>query len=226
MKKKIITALAGEFVHPTTRQLRQLAGSAPNGVELRIYDDAEAFNHLEDSNLFLAAGLHWTQSPTVTWTESCPYLPPTEIQKNKLRAYAASGKPIFSLHGGIASYDDWPEYGQLLGFAWHWDVTTHGPVKEYRIYPSLEGSPLNVCGEFRITDENYYNVQVNLGAAYETHLKIDCGDVQLPALITSDGTDQIGGGRRAWLALGHDLHSISNPVFPKIFWSTVASLIK
>jgi type 1 glutamine amidotransferase len=224
MPGKTLTVLAGNFVHPTTRQFRAFAASAPHGLALRVVEDASAFDQLDDTDLLIVAGLHWTASPSVTWTTPVPYHPPTEAQKEALRAYAARGRPVLSVHGGIASYDDWPEFGDLLGFSWHWDLTTHGPVKEYRVYPVNYDSALaRAIGEFRITDENYFNVQGRPGARYTTHLRLDAGDCQLPALITGAGL--AGGGRRAYLALGHDERSTDHPSYAPVLWRTVAWLL-
>ncbi|HEX8371546.1 MAG TPA: ThuA domain-containing protein [Chthoniobacterales bacterium] len=226
MPNRVITVLAGEFVHPTTTQFSAFADTAPAAHTLRIIEDASAFDHLDDTDLLVVAGLHWTGSPSVTWTEPVPYLPPTEAQKAALRAYIASGRPVLSVHGGIASYDDWPEFGDLLGISWHWDLTTHGPVKEYRVYPEKRDSALAAdVGEFHIVDENYFNVQGRPGVRYVTHLKLDAGDCQLPALLTTDGRGLPGGGRRAYLALGHDQRSTDHPAYAPVLWRTVAWLL-
>jgi hypothetical protein len=50
--------------------------------------------------------------------EKHPYIPPTKAQKSEFRKYVQSRRPILAFHSGILSYDDWPEYGQLLGFRW------------------------------------------------------------------------------------------------------------
>src|SRR4028119_410246 len=102
MPDSIITVLAGQFVHPTTTQFRAFADSAPAGHTLRVIEDASAFDQLADTDLLVVAGLHWTGSPSVTWTTPVPYLPPSETQKSALRDYAASGRPVLSIHGGIA----------------------------------------------------------------------------------------------------------------------------
>ena len=222
---KIITVLAGEFVHQTTTQFRWLAARAPEGLTFRIIEGPEAFEQLGDTDLLIVAGLYWTGSPTVTWTTQVPYTPPNEVQKQGLRAYSASGRPILAFHGGIASFDDWPEFGKLLGYGWHWSITTHGPRKEYRVYPQGDHPTVAGVSEFQIVDENYYNVQIQPGASYATHLKMDCGDLQLPMLLTCDGKHVSGAGRSAYLALGHDMNAVENPAFLPVFQNTLDWLL-
>lgn len=220
MKKRIV-ALAGEFVHQTTTQLRTLAAADPQTYDFELYESPEALLRLEEADLFIAAGLYWTGSPHVTWTQPADYTPPTEQEKEGLRAYVASGRPVLGFHGGIASFDDWPEFGKLLGFAWHWDITTHGPYQTYRIYPTQSAHPvIKDIEEFETEDENYFNIQLQLGASYQTHLKMDCGPTQQPMLVTLE-QHTVGGGKRAYLALGHDLRSISSNGFQKAFWNTL-----
>jgi type 1 glutamine amidotransferase len=136
--------------------------------------------------------------------------------------YVGSGRPVLAFHGGIASFDDWPEYGRLLGFAWHWDITTHGPVKEYRVYPVNNESPLTEgVPEFLITDESYFNVQLVPGVRYETHLLMECGDLRLPMLLTTQGDRVAGAGRAAYLALGHDMRAVEHPAVAQLLWNTI-----
>lgn len=223
---KIITVLAGEWVHQTTTQFRWLARRAPSGLEFRIVEGPAAFEQLADTDLFIAAGLHWTGSPHVTWTAPVPYVAPTEAQKAGFAAYVASGRPMLGFHGGIASFDDWPGFGRLLGYAWHWDITTHGPFKEYLVRPAAEAHPV-IAGvnEFRVSDGNYYNIQLQPGARYRTHLRMDCGDTQQPMLLTCDGGHVPGAGRSAYLALGHDMRAVEHPSVQKILWNTLSWLL-
>ena len=214
-----ILVLGGEFVHPTTTQFRYLAERAPDGYEFEIVEGPEALERLPEADVFVAAGLYWTGGETVTWTEPVPYRGPNEAQRQALRDYVAALKPILSLHGGIASFYDWPEFGTLLGFAWHWDITSHGPVQEYRVYPTGSSPLTQGVDEFRIVDENYFNVQLVPGASYATHLKMDCGDLQLPMLMTCAARNA------AYLALGHDMRAVEHPAFQRLLWNTTAWLL-
>ena len=52
---------------------------------------------------------------------------------------------------------------------------------------------------------------------------MDCGPTQQPMLMTLD-KHPLGGGRAAYLALGHDLRSTASGGFQKAFWNTMAWL--
>lgn len=220
-----ITFLAGSFVHQATAQARFLADHAPAGYEFAIFESAEALEHLAGTDVLVVSGLFWTGSTTVTWTTPERYVPPTEAQREGLRAYVRRGGAILGLHGGIASFNDWPEFGTLLGFAWNWHITTHGPIKDYTVNPCGEPHPVRDGIEsFHIHDENYYGLQLCPGVPYATHLKMDCGDVQLPMLLTTEGGRAPGAGRAAYFALGHDERATTNPAFQRLFWNCLGWL--
>ena len=220
-----IHVLAGEYCHKTTTQFKWLAERAPKGVNFTIAESPAALENLNEADLFVAAGLYWSGSADPTRPDTPTYPGATEEQRQGFRDYVASGRPVLAFYGGIASFDDWPEFGRLLGFAWHWDITNHGPIKEYRIFPVEPPSPLlEGMGEFRITDENYINVQLVPGTRYATHLQMDCGDVKLPMLLTTEGQRVPGAGRAAYLALGHDMRAVEHPAFAPLFWKTVTWL--
>lgn len=219
-----LSVLAGDFGHPATAQFEKLAAATTDRYAFTLADGPELFTALDNTDLLVVAGLFWTGSETVTWTAPRPYTPLTTAQRDGFAAYVASGRPVFAVHGGIASFDDWPDFGRLLGFAWHWGFTFHGPVKDYRVYPVSPDNPLTGdLDPFTITDENYFNVQLVPGAAYETHLKMDCGEVQLPMLVTTEGHVP-GAGRSAWLGLGHDHRATDHPAWRLLFDRTVAWL--
>lgn len=225
MKNKTITVLAGQTVHPTTEQFHWLSERAPDGYTFQIHEGAQTFRHLADTDLFIAAGLYWTGSANVK-RNPAPYTPPSDKEKEALRDYIESGRPVLAFHGGIASFNDWPDYGRMLGFAWHWDITKHGPIKAYRVYPKETNHPaIEGVEAFETIDENYFNVQLNLGVSYQTHLMMDCGNVQLPMLLTSDGNHYPSAGPSAYLALGHDMQAIDNPGFQTVFWNAIKWLL-
>ena len=45
-----------------------------------------------------------------------------------IRDYVASGRGLLAIHGAPISFDDWPEWPQvLLGVGWRWGVSHHPP---------------------------------------------------------------------------------------------------
>lgn len=217
---KIITVLGGEFIHQTSTQFHWLSKRAPAGWTFRIHDSATALEDLPEADLFIAAGLHWSGSETVPWTDPAPYIPPTEPQKAGLRDYVTSGRPVLGFHGGIASFDDWPEFATLLGFQWHWSITTHGPRQRYDVYPVEREHPvMQGVEDFRLLDENYHHIQLLPGIKYETLARMNCGDFQLPMVMTCPPGRLSGAGLAGYFALGHDMVALEHPMCERIFWN-------
>lgn len=234
VRPKKITVLAGSFVHATTRQFKALAAQAPSHYEFSIQEGPETFLQLGDTDLLIIAGLYWTGSTTVKWTKPEPYRSPSDAEKQGLRNYIENGGAVLGFHGGIASFDDWAEFSRLIGYGWNWCITTHGPVQDYRVYAvgytswlswTLRDNPNESPAEFTICDENYFNIQINPGVQYRTHLKMDCGPVQLPVLLSCTGNHVPGAGRSAYFALGHDERAHTHPKFRETLFSTISWLL-
>jgi len=137
--KTILFQTGGPF-HPVEAQANLIQSWLPSAWKIKPAFGTEAFEQLADADLYVAGGLHWTvlsdlsaligSDPEAPIWESAqiekhPYIPPTEAQKSEFKKYVQSGRPILAFHSGILSYDDWPEYGQLLGFRWEMGITDH-----------------------------------------------------------------------------------------------------
>src|SRR6266481_5116678 len=137
--KTILFQTGGPF-HPVEAQANLIQSWLPSAWKIKPAFGTEAFEQLADADLYVAGGLHWTvlsdlsaligSDPEAPIWESAqiekhPYIPPTEAQKSEFKKYVQSGRPILAFHSGILSYDDWPEYGQLLGFRWQMGITDH-----------------------------------------------------------------------------------------------------
>ena len=139
------------------------------GHEYCFADGLAAFEMLDGCDLFVAMGLHWT-GMNAEWAGKMAYHPLEPAHQAAFEAYVASGRPIIAHHGGIASYDDWPRYGELLGFTWVWGVTTHSPLGDHKVDVLRTGHPI-VAGleDYTLFDELYYDVQVTQGLATAVH---------------------------------------------------------
>lgn len=139
-----------------------------------------------------------------------------------------SGRPLLGWHGGIASYDDWTDFGALIGFRWDWRVTLHSPYKEWDVKVESTGHPvIEGVGSYRIEDELYYNVQVTPGFDYVVHAwaQVEEG-IRFPMIMTGEGGRIEGAGKTAYLANGHDLRSTSCAVFRKAAINAILWLLE
>jgi type 1 glutamine amidotransferase len=142
--------------------------------------------------------------------EKHPYIPPTEAQKSEFRKYVQSGRPILAFHSGILSYDDWPEYGQLLGFRWEMGITDHTLYTGWKVKTKSSHAIVRGVPDYDLIDELYYNVQIEAGMNAEMHAYAEFGPEQsrpakFPMVITGTGGRIAGAGKTAYLANGHSM---------------------
>jgi hypothetical protein len=112
-RRTIIYHVGGPPFHPVDQQAQEIARwlGDENYVHERL-EGLAAFERLDNADLLVVMGLHWTGGGN--------YQPMQSRHQAAFENYVASGRPIIAHHGGIASYDDWPRFGELLGFAWIW----------------------------------------------------------------------------------------------------------
>jgi type 1 glutamine amidotransferase len=116
------------------------------------------------------------------------------------------GRPLLALHTALVCFDDWPEWGAVLGGAWDWDRSHHPPIGPVTVHP--EPGPAVTAGldDFTVTDECYVDLRLFPGN-------------ELVATATAAGCERQpvcwvrrgAGGRVAASTLGHDARSLDDP---------------
>ena len=222
---KIVFHVGGPAFHPVAEQAQLIAtwleADLGGGHEYLLADGLPAFEMLDDCDLFVAMGLHWT-GMSAEWAGKMAYHPLEPRHQAAFAAYVAAGRPIIAHHGGIASYDDWPRYGELLGFTWVWDVTTHSPLGDHRVDVLRTGHPI-VAGveDYTLFDELYYDVQVTRGLVTAVHATAEWDGQPRPMIITAEGGRVAGAGRTVYLANGHDMRAFAAPALRQIWVNAV-----
>ena len=69
----------------------------------------------------------------------------TPMVRQAIREHLPAGRPLLGLHAASICFDDWPEWADLLGGAWQWEPSGHGPVapltlRRRRLIPSPRAS--------------------------------------------------------------------------------------
>jgi type 1 glutamine amidotransferase len=219
---RIVFHVGGPSFHPVAEQAQLIEGWLGGGHSCRLADGLEAFDYLDDCDLFVAMGLHWTGMGEA-WAGGMVYHPLQPRQQAAFAAYVAAGRPIIAHHGGIASYDDWPRYGELLGFAWVWGVTTHSPLGDHTVNVLPTEHPI-VAGvaDYTLFDELYYDVRITPGLETEVHATADWEGKARPMVITAEGGRAPGAGRTVYLANGHDLRAFACGELAQLWRNAVA----
>jgi type 1 glutamine amidotransferase len=225
MKPKIRFFVGGPAFHPTAEQASLILEDSAGLYDSEIVDGASAFDNLSDVDLLVVMGLHWT-GMSDAWAGNLTYVPLNDAQKAGFRDFVASGRPLLCYHGGIASYDDWPEFGQLLGYQWRWGVTYHSPVGAHPV--TVEKTPhplLEEVGDFTLTDELYYNYQITPDLKIEVLGHAKFHGAVMPMIFAGQGGRIPGAGRSVYLANGHDLRAFECPALRTLIKNSINWLL-
>jgi type 1 glutamine amidotransferase len=230
--KKIVFHVGGAY-HPTEEQAAAIIDWLGAGYTAQVHDGVAAFEALDDADLFVVMGMHWSGMVPAMISDR-PYHPPGTAHKIAFERYVASGRPLLVHHAGIFSYDDWPRFGELLGFQWHWDLTSYVPVTEYVVKVEPTGHPLMAGVEdYAIVDEIYVDVQITPGLNPEVHAAAHIQDDRatrsnghsttrsLPLVFTAEGGRVSGAGRLVYLMNGHDMQAFECPALRQMWINAV-----
>ncbi len=138
---------------------------------------------------------------------------PSEQAKSGLLEYVKNGGNLIALHFACSAFQDWQEYGVLLGRAWKKGVGGHGPYGEFEVKISDSNHPITRgLEDFKTEDELYAKLS---------------GDEEIEVLATaySDWSGKVepivfvrpyGKGRVVHNVLGHSMDSKQNPSYQKL----------
>ena len=122
--------LSGGIFHdfPVTSAI--LAGVVgDHGLHAEVTEDLEAgFAALDGYDLLVMNALRWRMAGEkydpyrAQWAYS-----PSEPAREAVRAHLRRGRPLLAVHAAVICFDDWPEWGDLLGAQWKWGESGHPP---------------------------------------------------------------------------------------------------
>ena len=131
---------------------------------------------------------------------------PSAGARAEMRAHLGRGGGLLALHTSVISFDDWPEWGGLLGGQWVWGRSTHPPVQPLEIEVAAGTGPLPVePGRFEVVDELYHGLE--LAADADVLAWGRAGDLRAPVVWVR----REGPGRVCTDVLGHDRRSYASP---------------
>lgn len=188
----------------------------PAGVDSEITDDLEAglagLGTSSGYDLITMYALRWRMLHPMfdedrdEWAFSLP-----ETGREGIRQHLARGGGLLAVHTAAVCFDDWPEWGAIVGAAWNWKRSTHPAPRALEIEVRPEAHPI-VAGieRFEVEDEVYsfLDWQPNAEPLMTCHYR---GEDQ-PLLAAR----AVGEARVVYDALGHDLASLSQPVHQTI----------
>lgn len=223
-KPTIVFQVEGAY-HPTEEQARAVMAWLGDGYTCRVCEGRGAFDALTEADLYVPMASHFT-GMSAPDAGGLTYHPPTPDQRQAFEAYVRSGKPLLVHHGGIVSYDDWPRYGELLGFTWVRGVTSHPPIGPMTVSVLPTGHPvIRDVADFTLVDELYRDVRITPGLDPTVHAAASHQGVDWPMVLTASGGRVDGAGRVVYLANGHDMRAFACPALRQLWRNAVAWLL-
>ncbi len=159
-------------------------------------------------DLLTVSALRWTmRAPRYSDQRSEWAYSPDEATRLAVESFVATGGGLLALHTACVCFDDWDEWGDLLGAAWDWDGSSHQPTGSALVELSGRAHPItDALASFTLVDEIYEHLTARPGL--EPLLTSTRGTRSEPVLWARAH----GAGRVVVDTLGHDAASWRHPV--------------
>ncbi|UCG47930.1 MAG: ThuA domain-containing protein [Phycisphaerales bacterium] len=139
-----------------------------------------------------------------------------EAVKQSILEYVRSGKAVVGIHAATAAFQNWPEYGEMIGAYYGGHI-----LQEVAIKPDDAEHPINACFEgkpFRITDEIYISREPYSRARLRVLASLDLSRMEDPQKrpdkdYAVSWVRTYGRGRVFYTTLGHEAATYWNGVF-------------
>jgi len=125
-----------------------------------------------------------------------------------LEDHVGAGRGLLGLHTAPICFDTWPGWGRLLGASWVWGQSGH-PMPD--VLQVTWGQRT-----FQVWDELYGGLDLHPDAQVLATARLASGGPETPVLIARRNA--------AYLALGHDLRSVSSPDYAQML-GTAARMV-
>jgi type 1 glutamine amidotransferase len=196
---------------------------AEQGVAADVHTDVEAaFAALPGAGLFVVNALRWTMTGPAT-PDRYRALAEAEgrsvspAAREALAAHLATGGGLLGVHTASICFDDWPEWGDVLGGAWVWGHSWHPPLgPEITVRPAAghrEHPLVADLDPFELVDEVYGELDLRPDVdGLLTAVAPGTAGPPRPLLWSRE----YGGGRVVYDALGHHPPSYEVPAHREI----------
>jgi hypothetical protein len=216
-RAKVIIHIGGHDFHPVHEQSALLADWLAPFCWCRAAESLAALEHLGECDLLVFLGMYYSG-----WEGR--YRPPGDAHKRQIERYVASGRPMIFAHGAVASYDDWPRFGELAGFAWPARRPTFALPGEYlvRVAPGADEPIADDVADHLLHDAPPVDVRVADDIRARVHASIERApdDQAMPMWVTGQGGRVRGAGKTAFIGAGHDLRAFAHPMTRQIWLNT------
>jgi type 1 glutamine amidotransferase len=181
-----------------------------SGVESDVTDDIEAGTAALGAGgyrLLTINALRWRMladryaPQRVEWAYS-----PSPEARRAIRAHLDRGGGLLALHTAPICFDDWPEWGDIVGAHWDWDTSRHPALGEMKVWIGPEGHEIvDGLEPFGVVDEAYAFMALRPDVTPLLTTVVE--DTEHPLLWARTA----GNGRVVYDALGHDHRAYEVP---------------
>lgn len=220
MRALVLSGGVGHDFPATSNLLAELL--VEEGVEATVTEDLEGGLAEADVDLLVVNALRWRMA-----AERYAHLRDAEAfrlsvrGRTRIRGHVDAGRPLLAVHTAAICFDDWPEWGRIVGGAWNWERSSHPPLSDAAVavrtgvHPVVDG-----VGDFTIADEVYgfLDLQPDVAPlATSPH-----GGAEHPLLWARTA----GPARVVYDALGHDERSYAQPDHRRLLRQAVRWLVR
>ena len=138
----------------------------------------------------------------------------SETGRESIRAHLRRGGALFAVHAASIAFDDWPEWGEILGGRWVWGQSGHPPFGKAEVrFDRAVASPLTRgLPDFSCDDEVYGGLWISPDVKPLAEARATGADGKPGAWTPVLWARDWQGGRVVYDALGHDAASLEHPV--------------
>jgi uncharacterized protein len=212
MRALILSGGVGHPFEATSSRLGELLAEV--GCDVTVADLEEGLDRLVEERFDLLAvnALRWRMTADRyahlrdEWAFSL-----SGSGRAAIRSHVGRGAGLLAVHTAAICFDDWPEWGQIVGGAWNWDRSSHPPLGEAHVSVMSDAHPIVAgLGDFALVDEVYGFLD-------------EQPDV-VPLMTSPHGgrdhpllwVREVDGARVVYDALGHDERSYDHPTHRRV----------
>jgi type 1 glutamine amidotransferase len=195
-----------------------------DGIVTDVFDDIEAgLAELRNGRhrLLTVHCLRWTMSKGLKYALFRPVwgFSLSEQGRSAIREHLAAGRGMLGLHTASVSFDDWPEWGSLLGAVWIQGVSSHPVAGPLSISVDADDHPVTRGVEgFECKDERYTDLSIASGVRMLGSARTPDGAAPQPAVFVSEPL----GGRSVYLTPGHEAVTFDIPAYRRLLRQSAA----
>ncbi len=160
-------------------------------------------------DLLVMHGLWWRMEGSAydRWRSDHGYAT-SDTWRSAVSDYVAGGGPLLAMHTTPICFDDWPEWGDIVGGAWQWGVSSHPPLGPVAAevagdHPIVAALP----AELQLRDEVYGDLALRDGIGILLEARRHPDDSRQPI----GWVHRFGRGSVVYDGLGHDEQSLGDP---------------